>query len=180
VQLFAKDLLTLDNVPSGPPETWEIERLLVAAESLRASGRLRLQVRGESMLPSLWPGDVVEIANCSVDDVRRGEIVLALRDGRFFLHRFLGRSAGAGFFLRGDSMPAPDPEFSSEALLGRLVSPVHPLRSWSRPLGRLFCHFAPARRFSLRWHARGRGAPPLSPSGPRTSISILELPHAGS
>src|SRR5271154_5004566 len=127
MQLIAKDLLTvdLDGTPDVSSPGRVAERALLAAdlaaESLRASGRLRLRVRGESMLPTLWPGDVVEIGSCSPNDTRPGEIVLALREGHFFLHRFLGRSSESGFRLRGDSMPAADPEFSNEALLGRLA-----------------------------------------------------------
>src|SRR5271154_5023370 len=106
MQLIAKDLLTLDldGTPDVSSPGRVAERALLAAdaaaESLRVSGRLRLRVRGESMLPTLWPGEVVEIASCSADGLRPGEIVLALRDGRFFLHRFVGRSSADGFFLR--------------------------------------------------------------------------------
>jgi hypothetical protein len=75
-------------------ETLTAERSTLAADVLRASGRLCLQVRGESMLPILWPRDVVEIARCSIADARPGDIVLALRGGRFFLHRFLARCGG--------------------------------------------------------------------------------------
>lgn len=142
----------------------EAERCALATESLLASGRLRMQVHGESMLPTLWPGDLVEIRSCSVDEVQPGEIVLARREGRFFLHRFLGRSQTNGFLLRGDSMPSPDPQFSNEALLGRLVScgeqrknqdhPVLALRRWSWALGQLFCFSGVARRLALRLHLR--------------------------
>ena len=103
MQFIAKDFLTLelDGTPNDSSPGGEAERALLsaelAAESLRVSGGLRLRVRGESMLPTLWPGDVVEIASCSEDDVRAGEIVLALRDGRFFLHRLIARSAADGF-----------------------------------------------------------------------------------
>ena len=150
--------------------------IALAAESLRRSGRLRLQVRGQSMLPTLWPDDVVEITSCSVDDVRPGEIVLALRENRFFLHRFLARSQTNGFLLRGDSMRGPDPEFPKDALLGRLVSragqnqsraqrqahsdaltqthPILPLRPWSRAIGQLLCHCGLARRVVLKLHDR--------------------------
>ncbi|MGA9558550.1 MAG: S24/S26 family peptidase, partial [Terriglobales bacterium] len=121
----------MDPTPNGVDANREAQRAQLAADSLRASGRLRLRVRGESMLPSLWPGDVVEIANCSAENVRPGEIVLALRDGRFYLHRFVGRFPSGGFLLRGDSMPAADPEFASEGLLGRLVSRHAPQRVWS-------------------------------------------------
>jgi hypothetical protein len=132
------------------------------------------------MLPALWPGDVVEIASCSPEDVRLGEIVLALRDGRLFLHRFVGRfndpCKPSGFLLRGDSMPGPDPQFPTEALLGRLVRKVDEVRAvcpaalrpgfrakwlgvkWSRGLGVLLCHCGVARRLALKLHSR-RQAP---------------------
>jgi Peptidase S24-like len=117
---------------------------------------VRLQVRGESMLPALWPGDIVEIVNCSLADVQPGEIVLALRDGRLFLHRLLSSAAPNGFQLRGDSMPGPDPVFPKPALLGRLVSDSRNLcsasrvsRTVSRALGFLLCHCSPARRLAL-------------------------------
>ncbi len=173
---LAKNFPTLDKTPSAPSAARTAELVALAADSLRGSGRLRLGVLGESMLPTLWPDDVVEIARCSVDDVRRGEIVLALRNHRFFLHRFLARSKANGFLLRGDSMPAPDPEFPKEALLGRLVSragqnqnrtqrqahsqaqartrPFLPLRPWSRAIGQLLCYCGPARRLVLKLHGR--------------------------
>src|SRR5256885_12962003 len=96
-------------------EPWSAHREALAVEALRGSGSLRLQVRGESMLPTLWPGDIAEIAACPLEEVRRGEIVLAFRDHRFFLHRFLARQDNS-FRTRGDSMPGPDPAFSREAL----------------------------------------------------------------
>ena len=98
-------------------------RSAFVADVLRASGRLRLQVRGESMLPILWPRDVVEIADCSIEQARRGDVVLALREGRLFLHRFISRCQPSGFLLQGDSMPAPDPQYPDEALIGRLAGP---------------------------------------------------------
>jgi hypothetical protein len=136
------------------------QREALAVEALRHTGRLRLQVRGESMLPALWPGDVAEIAACSINDVRRGEIVLAFREGRFFLHRFLAQHEQDGFLTRGDSMPGPDPAFPADALLGKLMHVVRerqtvsaPMRSWSRVIGMLFCHCSSARRAALRFHS---------------------------
>lgn len=175
MQLLAKDLLTLDDKPNYWPAKREVERSLLAAEGLRASGRLRLCVRGESMLPSLWPGDEVEIASCPVEHVSKGEIVLALRDGRFFLHRFAGRLPG-GFLLRGDSMPAADPEFPVEALLGRLSQPI-PLHWWSRAAGRLFCFCGPARRLALKLHATRRSGE-LSLDAPVVANAGVDLAPA--
>lgn len=113
------------------------------------------------MLPSVWPGDTVEIADCQLGDIHPGEIVLAIRDDRIFLHRFLAHHPPQGFLLRGDSMNVPDPVFPSTALQGRLIQIVRagraiplpvPLRRWSRALGVLLCYCGPARRLALKLH----------------------------
>lgn len=158
------------NAQTAASSIWNRERCTLAADVLRQSGHLRLRVYGESMLPALWPGDVVEIASCSLQDVRPGDIVLALRDQGFFLHRLVSQDTGGGFRLRGDSMPGSDPPFSPEALLGRLVHASNRGRSasamflgpgiaakWSRALGMLLCHTSLARRIALRLHC-GRKA----------------------
>jgi hypothetical protein len=118
------------------------------------------------MLPALWPGDVVEIASCSLEDLRPGEIVLARRDGRVFLHRLVSACKPDSFLLRGDSMPGSDPQFPADALLGRLVSKVDERRGvsgfgvkwfsvqWSRALGMVLCHCSVARRLALKLHSR--------------------------
>lgn len=138
------------------------ERCLVAAEALCQSGQLRLRVQGESMLPALWPGDIVQVASCSIADVEPGDIVLAMRDNRFFLHRFTALCSGNALLLRGDSMPGHDPLLPSEALLGRLVEVVKPRfalatrrglgAKLSRAFGLLLCHFRTARRLALKLH----------------------------
>jgi Peptidase S24-like len=159
MSVHAKDLLTLENTTDAPRLYWNAERSGLVADALRLGGRLRLRVHGESMLPTLWPGDVVGIASCTPEDVRRGEIVLALRDGRLFLHRLLSPCTPSGFLLRGDSMPGPDPWFSPENLLGRLVSRPGGRKSsavLSRAAGRVFCHFDLARRLALKMHSSRR------------------------
>ncbi len=160
-----QNLLTLENSTGAPDTTGSAVRAALVADVLRGSGIsfgngvedvgsfVRLRVYGESMLPTLWPGDIVEITSCSVADVRHGEIVLALHDGRLFLHRMVAATPG-GFVLRGDSMPGPDPLFPSDALLGRLTS--RRSRSvLSRVLGKVFCHCGPARRLALQLRQRG-------------------------
>jgi hypothetical protein len=161
---------------------YNAERSAVLADALRPSDRLprniRLQVHGESMLPALWPGDMVEIASCRPDDLIPGEIVLALRSGLLFLHRLVAVNAN-GFTLRGDSMPGCDPFYSREMLLGRLVrkettphswltvkklsgkrlnrkkfSAMKSSRKWSRAVGWLLCHCGVVRRLALRLHNR--------------------------
>jgi signal peptidase len=153
----------LENTQSAVRSSGSAERSALVADALRRGGssplRVRLKVHGESMLPALWPGDMVEIANCSPEELRTGEIVLAMREGRFFLHRLVAPCTPNGFLLRGDSMPGPDPLFPPEALVGRLVgNGVVSLgttwfgKTWSRALGMLFCHFSLVRRVALRLH----------------------------
>ena len=123
------------------------------------------------MLPALWPGDVVEIESCPPEEIWPGEIVLALRHGRFFLHRLVGPCKQSGFQLRGDSMPGTDPQFPPEALLGRMVrgaddgrgapaSTRHPGFGvkWSGALGMLLCHCGVARRLALKLHSRRKAS----------------------
>jgi hypothetical protein len=171
-----KNFLTLENTTNAPCSSWSAQRSALAADALRRSGHLRLQVYGESMLPALWPGDVVEIASCLLEDVRPGEIVLARRDGRLFLHRLVAPCTPKGFLLRGDSMPGSDPQFPPEALLGRLVRSADEGRSvsapalrlgfggkalgvkWSRALGMLLCHCVVARRVALKLHRRRKAS----------------------
>jgi Peptidase S24-like len=126
---------------------------------------VRMRVQGESMLPALWPGDIVEIAPCTISGLRAGEIVLAWRDGRLFLHRFVSRCDSGGFLLCGDSLQSPDRRFPQEALLGRLVCRVSGGRArfkstlrpgfaakCSRTFGILLCYWGLARRVALRLH----------------------------
>ena len=166
---------------SAASSRWSAERSALVADVLRRGGRLRqsvrLQVHGESMLPTLWPGDVVEIESCSLEDLRPGEIVLARRDDRLVLHRFVAPSTPNGFLLRGDSVPGPDPLFPSEALLGRLVRRADTGRAgsppalrpwfgakwfdvrWSRAVGMLLCHCGIARRLALKLHGWWKASP---------------------
>ena len=151
---------------------------------------VRMRVQGESMLPALWPGDIVEIAPCIISGLRAGEIVLAWRDGRLFLHRFVSRCDLGSFLLCGDSMPSPDRPFPQEALLGRLVGRVNGGRArfkstlrpgfaakCSRAFGMLLCHWGVARRVALRLHNRRT----VSIRGSReTKSRVLGLADLGS
>ena len=163
MQLLKKDFLTAEKSASMPWSRWSAEGAALVAEGLRHGSNVRLRVHGESMLPALWPGDVVEIEGCSVSDLRPGEIVLALREGRLFLHRLIAPCKPDGFQLRGDSVPRSDPDYPPEALLGRLVSGIDEQRDFSASvliyaLGRLFSRCGLAQRLALKFHSR-RTAP---------------------
>jgi hypothetical protein len=94
-------------------------------DALRRHGSCRLRVSGTSMLPTLWPGDVVSIESRRLSELRVGDIVLYDRCGRFFLHRLVALPAErfpGRLVTRGDSMPQADPAVRVESVLGVLAT----------------------------------------------------------
>ena len=96
-------------------------------EVLRAFGEAKLAVTGASMLPAIWPGDVLEVRQQSMAEVLPGHIVLFGREGRLFAHRVvekLGREDGTVLVTRGDCLGKPDPPVGPQELLGRVTTIV--------------------------------------------------------
>jgi hypothetical protein len=98
----------------------DLAKNALAAESIRRCGELRLRVTGSSMLPAIWPGDVLLIHHCNPEVAGVGDIVLFTRHSRLFAHRVVSRS-GDGLVTQGDGMAAADPFVSASELLGRVV-----------------------------------------------------------
>jgi signal peptidase I len=95
----------------------------LAAETLRSSGTLRLKVAGWSMVPTLWPGDVLVIAALDSSTICSGDIVLFARHQRFVAHRVVEKSwSGRGIETRGDAVRQMDAPVSNREILGRVVS----------------------------------------------------------
>jgi len=93
----------------------------LAVESLRLSGRLRLQVTGWSMLPTICPGDTLIIEPADARAVSEGDIVLCARESRFVAHRIVATHAD-GTTTRGDAMRRTDPRVPDQNLLGKVAS----------------------------------------------------------
>ena len=79
-------------------EAREEARCSLAAEALQASGVLKLQARGVSMLPTLWPGDILTVRSQRAEEVEPGDVMLYMRRERFFdsprlSKRLIGRRA---------------------------------------------------------------------------------------
>lgn len=92
----------------------------LAADVIRQFGEVRLKVTGASMLPSVWPGDVLTVRRRSIAEVRPGRIVLGYRNGGFVAHRLVGKR-GDHWITRGDSHSFEDTPFRSEDVLGEVV-----------------------------------------------------------
>jgi len=107
----------------------------LAGQVLRTFGTLSLQVTGSSMLPSLWPGDLLLIHRQDFGQISTGDIVLFARQGRLFAHRVVSPAGKRGHQLlitQGDALREPDPPISSAELLGR-VSLVLRAGKWVTP-----------------------------------------------
>ncbi len=118
-------LLKPQSLPSETARHMNAENCVkchLAAETLRQSGKLRLQVMGWSMLPTIWPGDVLIVESAQAVSVSQGDIVLFGREQRFFVHRIVKKTAHepSGLLTQGDAMDAPDPLVAEHELLGKV------------------------------------------------------------
>jgi len=145
-------------------EAREVHKLELAAEVLASGGGLRLQAMGTSMLPSIWPGDVLSIEHKAGGEIVPGDIVLVARDGRFFVHRLIGKSESE-WITRGDSLPQDDEPVAEAQVLGKVsrihrkngaIVPNSRVSLLGRGLGWMLCHWDSFRNLALRvrsmWH----------------------------
>jgi hypothetical protein len=103
------------------PSPAESAKIALAIELLDRCGEIKMRATGSSMLPSLWPGDVLSIRRRLMNDVRPGDIALFTRDGRLFAHRVVAHD-GVHLLTQGDAVPSPDAPVSGSELLGVAVS----------------------------------------------------------
>jgi signal peptidase I len=126
-------------------ELRENSKQSMAAEVLRQTGFLRIRVLGESMLPSIWPGDMITIRQQSPNEFLVGDIGLFRKSERFFAHRIekiVTIADSLHFITRGDSVLESDPCFHSAELLGKVVA-IQPLQSPAQSLVTRSLHLPP-------------------------------------
>lgn len=131
-----QDSLMVGRVPMDLAEAvYDAAKRDLAADVIRQFGEVRLRVNGASMLPCVWPGDVVTVRRRSAAELLPGRIVLCYRDGAFVAHRLVGKR-GDALITRGDSHSFEDSPFSGDEVLGEVVSiqragqPVALSRTW--------------------------------------------------
>lgn len=102
----------------------------LVADSMRAGREVRLRVTGSSMLPALWPGDVIVAREVNNVPPSVGDVLLFMRDGRLCAHRMVNRlddsdnANGTQLIMRGDSADAFDPPMHLSEIIGRAVSVI--------------------------------------------------------
>lgn len=139
-------------------EIREAHKLALAAEMLAGNHPIRMQALGTSMLPSIWPGDILSIEPRTSDEIVPGDIVLVSRQSRFFIHRAVERRASY-WITRGDSVPQNDEPATDVEVLGKValihktsgsVVPKLQLSPLNRILAYMLCHWDSLRCFALR------------------------------
>ena len=156
------------------PQAREAGRCSLVAEALRSWGGLKLRATGLSMLPTLWPGDLLTVQSHHPEQAEPGEIVLCLRRGRFVIHRIVSKSLDgnqAFLTMRGDCMAENDPPVRSGELLGKITEiqragsvllPARKLSMFRRMVAYTLCHWGLFRRVGLRlWERRHQGNRPI-------------------
>jgi hypothetical protein len=144
------------------PETRDEGRCSLAAEALRFWGTLKLRATGTSMLPTLWPGDLLTVRSVPPELTQPGDIVLYMRQGRFFVHRVMSQNLALEkefIITRGDCLSETDPPIGRRELLGKITeveragsmfAPARTLSVFSKLLAWMFCHWELFRRVGLR------------------------------
>ena len=129
----------------------EILVLSVASEVLRTSGRLRFAALGASMVPTIFPGDILIIRRETAGSAQCGNVVLCSRAGRFCAHRLVAKQEQDGrlsLVTRGDALRENDPPLAESELLGLVTTVIR-----GRKRIELDGH-PTAREILLRWAAR--------------------------
>ncbi len=141
-------------------EARQNSRLTLAVDVLRSGNRIRLKAQGTSMLPTIWPGDVLSIESKRAADICVGDIVLVLAEDGFRVHRLTLIADGNSYPLstRGDSMTHADPVSGAELLgkvtlierKGRTITPERRRSPMNRIVGALLGRSAVAVNIALR------------------------------
>src|SRR3989344_1111546 len=79
-----------------------------------------IRAEGTSMLPTLIPGDIVNLRKTGIEKVKVNDIVLVFKKNRFFVHRLIHKR-GKTIVTRGDHNLSSDGQFRERNLLGKVV-----------------------------------------------------------
>ena len=138
----------------------------LAEEVLRKCGRLHLQATGCSMLPTIWPGDILVVSRIGEGSVVAGDIVLTRSiTSSLVAHRVFAMNERS-FLTRGDSQKWPDAPVAKDEFLGKvsaiirrgkIVEPRRSLRASERCVAAFFRRSRFAARVTSRLYRLSNG-----------------------
>ncbi len=97
----------------------------LVAETLGAGHAMKFRALGSSMIPAIWPGDLLTIKPVGTSFPEIGEVVLTLNERGLQAHRVVERQETApstAIVTRGDAMTVCDPVAPTSAVLGLIVA----------------------------------------------------------
>jgi signal peptidase I len=116
----------------------------LVAGVVRIHGKVHLKVAGASMVPALWPGDLVTVRSCDSSELQPGSIVVFRQNERLVVHRLM-HWVGDCVVARGDARPRCDQPVKASEVIGCVESAVRNGRSvnlqpslWHRVLASVF------------------------------------------
>ena len=89
----------------------------LVADVARVSGKVQLKVAGASMVPALWPGDMVTVKRCHPSQLGPESIVVFRQNDRLIVHRWVRRE-GDRIVTRGDARPCFDAPVGPAQMIG--------------------------------------------------------------
>ncbi len=159
----------------------------LVADIARNQGQVQLNVAGASMVPTLWPGDLVTVRSCDLSELQPGSIVVFRQNERLVTHRLMRvdfarwvdstHGADGCLVTRGDARSRCDKPVKASEVLGRVQSamrngrPVNLQPSlWHGVLASVFRRSQVCTEIYLRLASRmrrfGAGGAVLEPDSP--------------
>jgi signal peptidase I len=134
----------------------------LVADVARISGKVQLKVAGASMVPTLWPGDLVSVCCCDPSELQPDSIIVFRQKERLIVHRLMHR-AGGRVVTRGDARPSLDDPIDPGDIVGRVENvmrngrPVNPqLSVWRKTVAAALRRSEWCTWFFLRFSSRMR------------------------
>lgn len=89
-------------------------------QALQQTGVCTLPIQGQSMEPTLRPGDIVRVRHCPIEELQIGDIVAFISLGQVWVHRIIARVNGC-WVTAGDNSPVIDEKpLTTDNYLGRV------------------------------------------------------------
>jgi signal peptidase I len=90
----------------------------LAADVAQSFGEVRLKVTVTSMLPTLWPGDIITVQRRDMAALQLGNVVVYRREGMLVTHR-VTHIRGDRLITRGDSIRYNDLPVNQSEIVGQ-------------------------------------------------------------
>jgi len=106
----------------GSAQEFVIAGPALVMDVLARFGHVRIRARGTSMLPTIQPGDVLDVQRCSSEELQPGDVALVLGAAGLRAHRVVARRGCDVVVTRGDAHWRCDAADAAMDVLGRVVS----------------------------------------------------------